>query len=157
MHVIAAKFPLRSRPRRWWKQPNCFFSAEDAAANSWQAKVSPTLTQRNEGSQRWASLGTSTPISPSDWCVPVKWSGALSDMTRVSLWHTCSRLTLIGVDGAHSTHAARRSYFDPLFFYFCPPLPCFLSPCHIRSERGDEGSDPQVLAHRAWGVGMRWK
>lgn len=92
---------------------------------SWQAVVSLTLTHRNEGARGEARLCTSGCISLSDWCVPVKWSTGLSDMTLVSQWHTCSRLTVIGVDGPHSTQPAEHSYFDPLFFYFRPSLLVF--------------------------------
>lgn len=107
------------------KQLDTRVFSRKTAVRSRQTEVSLTLTQCNEGARGEAYLNTSVWISLSDWCVPVKWSSGQSDMTLVSLWHACLQLTFIGVDGPHSTQAARHSYFDPLFFYFCPPSSLF--------------------------------
>lgn len=145
----SCKIPVAFAPRRRQKQPTAF--AKEVALNSWQAEVSLTLTQRNEGARGEASLSTSAPISQSDWCVPVKWSSGLSDMTLVSLWHARSQLTFIGVDGPHSTHAARHGYFDPLFFYFCPLVPvfCLLATSHQGSEMEAEPSGACLSSMRS--------
>ena len=156
MYAIAVRFPCavashRGVPTPWSTETTgrqrLFQRERETAVSSWQAEVSLTLTQRNEGARGEAYLSTSVRISMSDWCLPVKWSRGLSDMTLVSLWHTCPRLTVIGVDGPHSTQPARHSYFDPLFFYFCPPSSLFSVslPHQIRVQRWRQ--DPQVLAY----------
>lgn len=124
-------------------------SKEDGGRNPWQGEVSLTLTQHNEGARGEAYLTTSVRITLSDWCVPVKWSGGLSDMTLVWSWHSCSQLTVIGVDGPHSTQPASHSYFDPLFFYFCPlfsPVFCLLATSN--QGFGDRGIGPSGINHQ---------
>lgn len=132
-----------TRERRSWRE----------TVNSWQAAVSLTLTQHNEEARGEAYLSTSVWIPLSEWCVPVKWSSGLSDMTLVSLWHMCSQLTVIGVDGPHSTQPARHSYFDPLFFYFCPPrfpVFCLLATSNQSLEMEAGPSATGLLGIRSW-------
>lgn len=61
-----------------------------------------------------------------------KWLMCSSQMKQHAEWYdTCLTVThVLAVNiywcwWAHSTHAARHSYFDPLFFYFCPLFPVF--------------------------------
>lgn len=148
--IIAARFlrPVVFSPCSPWKRPDT-----SERTDTWQAQVSLTLTQRNEGARGEAYRSTSVWISLSDWCLPVKWSSGLSDMTLVSLWHACSQLTVIGVDGPHSTQPARHSYFDPLFFCFCPPLfPvfCLLATSNQSFEIEAEPSGTCLLSMRSW-------
>lgn len=121
------------------------FPLRKTVLNSWQGEVSLTLTHCNERARGEAHLNMSVQISLSDWCVPVKWSSGLSDMTLVSLWHTCSRLTVIGVDGPHSTQRARHSYFWSLvllFLYPLFPVFCLLATSNqsLETETGPSGT-----------------
>lgn len=146
MHVIAAKSPPRSRPAA--ARNNRLASANDAAANSWQAEVSLTLTQCNEGAR-----GERVHAAFTHWLM------CSSQMKQRAEWYD-TRLAVTHVFAAnvywcwwaHSTHAARHSYFDPLFFYFCPLFPvfCLLATSNQSSEMeaGPSGTRSSSLRSR---------